>query len=274
MRRLLQRYKLMRCTLNPPLMAAKQQLWSARWLQICISKNVQAFLWKSELFPWFCSTSRLQYDSVPLCHPWVSEPGLFVKLPSVLRSTPSLPDPQTRTWMQMCLLAMKKLSVLICRLGPGDKSDHGDGVCLARSPLPFHPPSPTRGCWPSRGSGSAGGGLVQSAGCRCCSQSGSVSPKRPQRQKTKHITVGVTLKPTERNINPWTHHAASHMTPLLEIWVNTALLFLRPAADAEKCIVCVAVIRIRTPLMSRRRNLFIGAQLIWIASRPATVCRH
>ncbi len=37
--------------------------------------------------------------------------------------------------MQMCLLAMKKLSVLICSLRPKDKSDHGDGGCPPPSSL-------------------------------------------------------------------------------------------------------------------------------------------
>lgn len=51
--------------------------------------------------------------------------------------------PQTHTEMQMCLLAMKKLSVLICSLRPEDKSDHGDGgpplplpSCLSNRPFP------------------------------------------------------------------------------------------------------------------------------------------
>lgn len=40
-----------------------------------------------------------------------------------------------RTQMQMCLLAMKKLSVLICSLQPKDKSDHGDGYPPLPAPL-------------------------------------------------------------------------------------------------------------------------------------------
>ena len=46
------------------------------------------------------------------------------------------------------------------------------------------------------------------------------------------------------------------------------------AVHTQKCVVYDAIIRTRPSLMSRRRNLFTGAQLIWIASRPATVCRH
>lgn len=65
------------------------------------------------------------------------------------------------------------------------------------------------------------GAPAQSAGCRCCSRLGCVSPKRPRCQETRHITAGVTLKPTERNENPWTPRAASHM---LELWANTTLL--------------------------------------------------
>lgn len=33
------------------------------------------------------------------------------------------PFVELHSWMQMCLLAMKKLSVLICSLRPEDKSD-------------------------------------------------------------------------------------------------------------------------------------------------------
>lgn len=46
----------------------------------------------------------------------------------------------------MCLLAMKKLSVLICSLRPEDKSDHSDGGCLppphllTPAPLTASPP--------------------------------------------------------------------------------------------------------------------------------------
>lgn len=39
----------------------------------------------------------------------------------------------TRKKTQTCPSALKKLSVLICSLGPEDKLDQGDGSCLPRS---------------------------------------------------------------------------------------------------------------------------------------------
>ena len=57
----------------------------------------------------------------------------------------------------MCLLAMKKLSVLICSLRPEDESDHGDGGRLPPLSSSSSSSSPARGDWPSRGPGSAAG---------------------------------------------------------------------------------------------------------------------
>lgn len=64
-----------------------------------------------------------------LCRPLV----LFMK-PSC---DPASISSHAHTRVQMCLLAMKKLSVLICSLRPEDKSDHGDGGCLS-PPAPRH----------------------------------------------------------------------------------------------------------------------------------------
>lgn len=75
-----------------------------------------------------------------LCQPFIAETELFMKLNSILWSTPLLPDHthiHKHTRMQMCLLAMKKLSVLICSLRPEDKSDHGDGGYQPPTTHPF-----------------------------------------------------------------------------------------------------------------------------------------
>lgn len=117
---------------------------------------------------------------------------------------------QTHTWMQMCLLAMKKLSALICSLRPEDKSDHGDGggpPALSSHPPSLPPISPARGYWAQVAlEGGGRRGAIQAAAAAL--QSGSVSPKRPWCQEARHITARVTLKPTERNAGPWTHHVA------------------------------------------------------------------
>lgn len=88
----------------------------------------------------------------------------------VTPSAPALrPVTQLHRWMQMCLLAMKKLSVLICSLRPEDKSDDGC-LPLPSSPTP-HPPTTNTiaislhprsmgTTEPSRVPGSTGGGGV------------------------------------------------------------------------------------------------------------------
>lgn len=117
--------------------------------------------------------------------------------------------------MQMCLLAMNKLSVLICSLQPGDKSDHGGGG--------FSPASAPHHLWIMAAGLAevqvAPAGLgekpVQSLDCRCCSRSNSVSPKRPRCHETRHFTTGVTLKPAEGD----GEHKHDSM---LEMWVEVA----------------------------------------------------
>lgn len=128
--------------------------------------------------------------------------------------------PQMHTWMQMCLLAMKKLSALICSLRPEDKSDHGDGGRPLPSPPLLPPPiSPARGSWAQVAL--EGGPPFSRAGCRCCSPSGSVSPKRPWCQEDRQITAGVTLKPTERE----------------NAWLHGSCIPARQEVDTLKCIV-------------------------------------
>lgn len=106
---------------------------------------VMCFSWKCEVFS-YCSAcaavcglhislyihtcnNLYLYTLVSGFHRWnwaVYETALYTVTPS--------PITQTHTWMQMCLLAMKKLSVLICSLRPEDRSDHGDGGCSPHSP--------------------------------------------------------------------------------------------------------------------------------------------
>lgn len=223
------------------------------------------FLWKSELFharlKWLQQfvvqeqkkstrcifTHATIHARVPLCQPFIAETELFMKLHSILWCTPALPDHthiHKHTHGCKCVFWLWK-SCLYSFVVSGPRINQITAMAAASPPpAPLTAPSPAHGYRPSRGPGSAGGGPVQSAGCRCCSRSGSVSPKCPRCQKTRHITAGVTLKPTERNVNPWTHHAASHMTLRGRVMSKYSSITPSVAVDTQKCIVYVAIIRI------------------------------
>lgn len=109
------------------------------------------------------ATTPARLASLPSLSRLCSNTPCHVTPPPALR-----PVTQLHRWMQMCLLAMKKLSVLICSLRPEDTSDDG---CPPHSPtttttiaVSLHPRS-VGTAESSRGPGSAGGG-AWGAGCR------------------------------------------------------------------------------------------------------------
>lgn len=142
---------------------------------------------------------------------------------------------------------------------------------LTPAPLTAPPPSPARGYWPSRGPGSAGGG-----------------PRSVSRLQML-LSIGLCVPQTSPMPGDQTHYCRSDIKTNREEWkplnapcsqshvrIMSKHNSIMPsvAVDTQKCIVYVTIMQIWPSLMSRHWNLFTVAQLIWIASRPATVCRH